>query len=741
MNRRLLFPFVLVFLLVSAAISFAQQAENVERVGRALYSAAHCVSVQGNYAYVGTYGSLLVFDVSNPLTPFLVGHVYTKDTFRGLWVSGGYAYAAQEKYGLNIYDVSDPHNPRHIAHRDTELFAQGLFLSDTLAFVAQAQNGFLIFDVSDPPHPELLSSYDTPCYVWRFFVSDTLLYVADNDCGLRIMSINDPAHPREVGFFDVEDVPNKIYAQNLWICDTLAYVGSGDGLWIIDVVNPSEPKLVSFTWMDHYVNDVTVSDEIAFLAADEVGLLVLDVSDPYHPQQVAIYDTHGRSFNLTMVDTLVYVADNWGGLLIFKVEDPSNPVLLSSYVTGHSVENIYVTGGYAYVAEDYAGLRILDVNDPSHPVVVGSFGAGELICDVQVQGRYAYLADNWVGLRIVDISDPTRPEQVGVCEIEAIAISDVFVNDSLAFVVALIGGLYIITVSDPKAPRQIGHFNNYTTTGDVYAQDTLAYLADSEGLRIISVADPGNPWQVGMFESRGEASVFVAGTSAYIVGGGSHDYYNFRIVDVSDPTHPVQKGYCCNDQTGFSTYICDSLAYVADWDFGLQVVCINHPPMLDRIGYYKTDSFVLSTFCADGYAYLGGAEGLYIFQYQPQVGISDNLVDIDPTPNVYALNQNYPNPFNPITTIRYTIPSTEQRAKSGGMGADTGPYDLRTTLKIYNILGQEVRTLVDGPQEAGYYSVTWDGRDDSGREVASGVYLCRLKAGDFVQTKKMTLVR
>jgi hypothetical protein len=374
-------------------------------------------------------------------------------------------------------------------------------------------------------------------------------------------------------------------------------------------------------------------------------------------------------------------------------------------------------------------------------VVVGSFGAGELICDVQVQGRYAYLADNWVGLRIIDVSDPSEPEQVGVCEIEAIAISDVFVTDSIAYVVAYIGGLYIIDIIDPSAPEEVGHFNNYTTTGDVYVQDTLAYLADSEGLRIISVADPGNPWQVGMFESRGEASVFVAGTSAYIAGGGSYDYYNFRIVDVSDPAHPVQKGYCCNDQTGFSTYICDSLAYVADWDFGLQVIRINHPPMLDRIGYYQTDSFVLSTFCADGYAYLGGAEGLYIFKYHSQVGVSDDWADDVPVPEVFALSQNYPNPFNPNTTIRYTIPSTEHRVKSGGTGADSELYALRTTLKIYNILGQKVKTLVNEPQEAGYYSVTWEGRDDFGGEVASGVYLYRLIAGDFVQTKKMTLIR
>jgi hypothetical protein len=88
-------------------------------------------------------------------------------------------------------------------------------------------------------------------------------------------------------------------------------------------------------------------------------------------------------------------------------------------------------------------------------------------------------------------------------------------------------------------------------------------------------------------------------------------------------------------------------------------------------------------------------------------------------PKEYALAQNYPNPFNPLTSIRYDLPAAS-----------------RVSLKMYNLLGQEVGTLVDELQEAGFKSVHWDA---SG--IASGVYFCRLKAGDFVQTKRMMLLR
>ena len=113
-------------------------------------------------------------------------------------------------------------------------------------------------------------------------------------------------------------------------------------------------------------------------------------------------------------------------------------------------------------------------------------------------------------------------------------------------------------------------------------------------------------------------------------------------------------------------------------------------------------------------------------------------------PTEYGLSQNYPNPFNPTTTISYTIPRKEQRAKSEGQGENSPLCALRTTLMIYNILGQEVATLVDEPKEAGYYTVTWDASD-----MSSGVYFYHLTMGGpsrengevFSATKRMVLIK
>jgi hypothetical protein len=106
----------------------------------------------------------------------------------------------------------------------------------------------------------------------------------------------------------------------------------------------------------------------------------------------------------------------------------------------------------------------------------------------------------------------------------------------------------------------------------------------------------------------------------------------------------------------------------------------------------------------------------------------NSIVGIDEAkeklPNGFALHQNYPNPFNPSTVISYQL-----------------PVNSKVSLKIYNLLGQEIRTLVNGTQSAGLQTIQWDGKDNRGQAVSSGVYFYRLETPGFTKTMKMMMMR
>jgi hypothetical protein len=132
---------------------------------------------------------------------------------------------------------------------------------------------------------------------------------------------------------------------------------------------------------------------------------------------------------------------------------------------------------------------------------------------------------------------------------------------------------------------------------------------------------------------------------------------------------------------------------------------------------------------------LSGSFGLYTFQVGDGIeGYFDNIVvtslatAIDDhssiVPENFTLEQNYPNPFNPETQISYRLVS-----------------DGLTTLGIYDLLGREIKVLVNKDQPSGSYTVKWDGTDTYGNKVPSGIYLYRLKTGDFTASKKMVLLK
>jgi len=110
-----------------------------------------------------------------------------------------------------------------------------------------------------------------------------------------------------------------------------------------------------------------------------------------------------------------------------------------------------------------------------------------------------------------------------------------------------------------------------------------------------------------------------------------------------------------------------------------------------------------------------------------EVPIVVQVISAEPepfTPEEFSLRQNYPNPFNPVTTLRYDIPENSH-----------------VTVTIYDMLGREVKTLINHTQDAGYRSIIWNATNDYDKPVSAGIYLYQIQAGEYISTKKMVLLK
>ncbi len=212
-----------------------------------------------------------------------------------------------------------------------------------------------------------------------------------------------------------------------------------------------------------------------------------------------------------------------------------------------------------------------------------------------------------------------------------------------------------------------------------------------------SIADTSNGWAVTSAGEILEVGAYVAAPLITSMPDTLVSVNNLYRYNIGASGIPVPVYRLINAPVGMTI---DSVSGVVSWtpsetgDFGITVNAVNNQ---------------------------GIASQSYILHVVTSTGIGD--LD-NGQPKKFELSQNFPNPFNPSTSIRYSVKDQS-----------------KVTITIYNLLGQEVRTLVNEIQTPGFRQVIWNGKDDNGRAVSSGVYLYRLRAGDFVQSRKMLLMK
>jgi hypothetical protein len=205
----------------------------------------------------------------------------------------------------------------------------------------------------------------------------------------------------------------------------------------------------------------------------------------------------------------------------------------------------------------------------------------------------------------------------------------------------------------------------------------------------------------------------------------SNVVFAYTVLDKEAPplTSAIEGSSCIALKSGTHTWYADVSGgigyYGYQWIADGSVVGTGSSVTLSR-----GPNFTLNLTVTSGYQ--AASSSLYVSECSGGGGDEKTVAktETEIVPDNFELHSNFPNPFNPSTTIRFGLPSPSN-----------------VSLKVYNIQGQEVRTLVNDHLSGGYFDAIWDGKDEAGSQVASGIYIYRLQAGNFVQSKKMTYIK
>jgi len=259
-----------------------------------------------------------------------------------------------------------------------------------------------------------------------------------------------------------------------------------------------------------------------------------------------------------------------------------------------------------------------------------------------VVGNYAYVGCG-ESLRIIDVSNPASPNEVGFIDTPA---SNVCVADNYAYVSS--GGLRIIDVSNPTSLKSVGYLNTQGFAGGISISGNYAYVGTYTmgpcGLYIIDVSDPTSPIEVSHC-SVYCLSVYVSGNYAYVSDAPSNHLHGLTILDVNDPALPIEiVRYFDTGGEPREVYVNGNYAYVnaeSNDHNGLHIFDVSDPALPSEVGFFDTGSSASGVYVSDNYAYVTNEEeGLRVIDVSDptspgEVGFFDTAGSAG---NVYVYN-------------------------------------------------------------------------------------------------------
>jgi hypothetical protein len=492
---------------------------------------------------------------------------------------------------------------------------------------------------------------------------------------LTLLDVSTPYNPKRLSSLELREQNSFINRGDTVLCFT------ADTLFAINVNSGSSFNIISRT--TGIPGDfVSLRDSLLFVSRDYASdFQIINIKDITKPRKGFYLSTLADIGSVVATDSYMVAGrlDN-AGLLLVDIRDISNPRKKHEYKDNiGSVRGLRIANGHIYAASEQ-GLKIFDVEGVEKLNLIGELNYGSWAMNIDVSDTLVACGGYYYNVNLISVANPSSPKYITKIQMPSgMVVEDIFLRDTLLFVNGDYGGIRIYSVASPTKPVLLWE-KDYSTCGASYPLGKTLFVADESTIRAFDISVPKYPIELGSFDFRR------------------------RITDI---------------------YVRDSLAFVSVFtngygqDNGMVILDIRKLNSLKEAARANTPGFSTSVFSTANYIFFSDdLDGVFIYdRNEITTGISKPTPGYIPTN--YKLFQNYPNPFNPNTTIKFSLPKESY-----------------VTLKIYNILGQELAQLVSQKLNVGTYTTKWNASNYS-----SGIYFYSLRAGDYSETKKLILLK
>ncbi|MBU0508161.1 T9SS type A sorting domain-containing protein [bacterium] len=714
MSGKLRFSFVLILSLsLYTGVVGAQDNHNITCIHQYYHNwqdGVYDVTVQNNIAYLacGSEG-LRIVDLSNPSAPVDLGQLPFEWT-QTVTVAGDFAYVGTGG-SLRVIDVSNPAQPLEIPQVPIQCSANAIQIVDNFAFVA-ASPGPLFLDITDPAEPVVIWS-SSEYRSLDIEVHGNFAYLAGDDPGLFVLDITELNSPLVVGNYRSgwEEV------RGVSVSGHYAFLACGwNGLEVVDL---STMQMVASIESLSYAFGVDVVDGYAYVnyGDPECPLAIVDISNPLAPQTVGVYYPPSDLISFEVAGDLVYVADRYHGLRTVDVSVPSNPQEIHRYNRyGHDLD-VIVSGNRAYVQEDYK-LQIVDITDLENPQELGYYEMSLPYREYTLVGNVVY-AHGYNCIHAVDISDAFNPSLIGTFRSsDNQGMHSMVVYDHYGYVVKN-DGLCVIDITDPTNLREVGYFHRDIGNAKITISGHYAFLLGNfdDLLIVLDLSNPRTPTMLCSYQLDDfyDQCVDMEVSNGVLYVASRIQLWAF---DATSFTHwtPLAE-ISLYGQFGIdirSLSIQGEYVYVTAHPNRLYIFDMTDPTAPHITGCYQTPGLPYAVTVMGNIAVVADYDNLGFYNCSGALPSGERRAPENP--QAFAVSPAYPNPFNSSTQIPFEIAAQN-----------------RVTISIFDVLGRTVTTLTDQEFAAGRHTLRWDGMDESGRMVASGRYFVQVRSGDVIR--------